>query len=221
MKNDQPLLLPNSVYHICTHAINNNNFFKENENYGFFLKKYQKYIPPIADTYSYCLLPNHFHLAVKFKKAEFLLAHFNKSTGNDHDTGEDSHEVPNKAHILEADLPSLLSQQFSNLFNAYTKSFNKKYNRRGTLFERNFNRYLITDRLYFKTVILYILANPVHHGFTDDFKDWAFSAYWEMFYEATPILINRDTVFNVFTHKDQFKTELEKYAKGKIKDWYE
>lgn len=216
MKNEQPLLLPNSVYHICTHAINNNNFFKENENYGFFLIKYQKYIYPIAETYTYCLLPNHFHFVIKFKKEKALLEHFNKAPDD-----EATSKVTDKVPFIEADLPGLLSQQFSNLFNAYTKSFNKKYNRRGTLFERNFRRYKITDRHYFKTAILYVLTNPVHHGFTNDFKDWAFTAYWEMFYEEAPYLINRDTVFTVFNNKDHFKTELENYAKGKTKDWFE
>ena len=80
MTNEQPPLLPNCVYHICTHAVTHNNFFTDNENYSFFLEKYQKFISPIADTYAYCLMPNHFHLVIKVKEEEALLAYFNTNS---------------------------------------------------------------------------------------------------------------------------------------------
>ena len=68
MKNYTPILECDKYYHIFNHAVSNNNLFKNDGNYNFFLKKYAKYIFPIADTFAYCLMPNHFHFAVRIKK---------------------------------------------------------------------------------------------------------------------------------------------------------
>lgn len=68
-------------------------------------------------------------------------------------------------------------QQFSNLFNAYTKSYNKKYDRRGSLFIPNFRRKLIDSKQYFSRLIVYIHNNPVHHGFVKHPGDWPYSSW--------------------------------------------
>ena len=65
-------LQPNSSYHIFNHANGFENIFTEDENYRFFLDKYKEYITPIAETYAYCLLPNHFHLVVRIRKREVI-----------------------------------------------------------------------------------------------------------------------------------------------------
>ena len=67
-------LLPDYFYHIYNHANGDDNLFREQENYRFFLQQYAKYINPIADTYAYCLMPNHFHLLVKIKEEQDLLS---------------------------------------------------------------------------------------------------------------------------------------------------
>jgi len=51
---------------------------------------------------------------------------------------------------------------FSHLFNAYSKYFNKYTGRHGSLFERPFDRIEITDKEYFKNLVVYIHNNPVH-----------------------------------------------------------
>jgi len=63
-------LEPDNFYHIYNHAVSKENIFRSEENFDFFLKKYHKYISPIADTFAYCLMPNHFHFAVKIKSAD-------------------------------------------------------------------------------------------------------------------------------------------------------
>lgn len=65
-------LQPNRSYHIFNHANGFENIFTEDENYRFFLDKYNQYILPIAETYAYCLLPNHFHLVVRIRRREVL-----------------------------------------------------------------------------------------------------------------------------------------------------
>lgn len=53
------LLESGYYYHIYNHANGNKNLFLEEDNYIFFLNKYYKFIDPIADTFAYCLMPNH------------------------------------------------------------------------------------------------------------------------------------------------------------------
>ena len=60
-------LLPSKYYHIYNRGNNGENIFMEERNYTHFMNLYSRYINPIADTFAYCLLRNHFHLAVRIK----------------------------------------------------------------------------------------------------------------------------------------------------------
>jgi len=71
-KYTQPLE-SDKYYHIYNHAVGNDNLFKKEENYYFFLKKYIQHISPIADTFAYCLMPNHFHFAVRVKSEKEIM----------------------------------------------------------------------------------------------------------------------------------------------------
>ena len=49
-----------------------------------------------------------------------------------------------------------ISQSFSNLFNAYSKSINKAYDRSGSLFKDRFSRIKVDSESYLKDLIVYI-----------------------------------------------------------------
>ena len=146
-----------TFYHIYNHANGDENLFREEDNYRFFLEKWSKHIEPIADTYAYCLMPNHIHFLVRVKEAEELSRVANL-------TGFEN-------------LSGFVSKQFSNLFNSYAKAFNKKYDRMGSLFNRPFKRKEITSDSYLTNIIFYIHHNPIHHGFTSSIDDWPHSSY--------------------------------------------
>ena len=55
-------------YHIYNRGINSGILFKEKNNYEHFLKLYDFHINPIAETYAWCLMKNHFHFLVRIKK---------------------------------------------------------------------------------------------------------------------------------------------------------
>jgi putative transposase len=69
---------PGQSYHIYNHANGNENIFREEENYLFFLKHYAKYLRNVVDTYAYCLMPSHFHLLVGTKVERLLRRTFPK-----------------------------------------------------------------------------------------------------------------------------------------------
>ena len=55
-------------YHIYNRGINSCNLFREPDNYEHFLELYDKYISPVAETFAWVLMPNHFHLLVRVKE---------------------------------------------------------------------------------------------------------------------------------------------------------
>jgi coproporphyrinogen III oxidase/REP element-mobilizing transposase RayT len=98
------------------------------------------------------------------------------------------------------------SQAFSNLFNAYSKAFNKQNSRTGPLFERPFKRKLIKDEGYLRNLILYVHKNPENHKIVKDFKTFKFSSF-QNFLKDSESLINskKDYVISLFENLDNFK----------------
>ena len=146
---------PGNVYHIFNHASGDESLFIEHKNYQRFLMNYTKYIAPIAETFAYCLMPNHFHLLVKIKNSEKI----KKLISTDR-----------KENVF-------LAHQFGNLQNAYARYFNIKYQRKGPLFQTRIKRKKINSGNYFKQAIQYIHMNPVYHEFVDNPGDWKYSSY--------------------------------------------
>ena len=160
---------PSTYFHIFNHANGDEDLFRTQENYRYFLQQYHKHIDKIADTYSFCLMPNHFHLLVRIKPVEELILH-----------------LPGFKNL--EGVSNLLSNQFSNFFNGYTKAFNKMYDRRGSLFLKNFKKKSIVTENYLIDCILYIHLNPVKHGFTLDPKDWEWSSFHNFHQERAKVL---------------------------------
>ncbi len=59
-----PQLAYDTIYHIWNRGVNHSTIFHGDDNYRYFLKLYVHHIEPVAETYAYCLLPNHFHLLI-------------------------------------------------------------------------------------------------------------------------------------------------------------
>ncbi len=190
-------------YHIFNHANGFENIFVQDENYRFFLEKYRMYIRPVAETYAYCLLPNHFHLVVRIRKTEAIEANFSK--------------VPNFGKVTD----EFISKQFSKFFSCYTQSFNKVNNRRGSMFIKNFKRELIDHREYFEAAVVYTHRNPVHHGFCMRYEDWGYSSYNEAKANKSDT-IETEKLLKTFGGLDNFiqshQLSLEKYRQQLVSD---
>jgi len=96
----------------------------------------------------------------------------------------------------------VVTQSFSNLFNAYAKAFNKKNKRTGSLFEKHFKRIKLNDENYLKQLILYVHLNPKYH-FNIDFTAYRFSSY-QSIVSKKETKINRDEVLELFDGVDNF-----------------
>src|SRR5262245_24090528 len=106
-----PPLSFDTYYHIYNRGINRENIFVEARNYTYFLWFYNQYIEPVAETFVYCLLRNHFHLLVRIKtETEIIEAQTLK--------------VSKTFRVSPEEAPS---KHFDALFNAYAKAMNNAY----------------------------------------------------------------------------------------------
>ena len=180
------------VYHIYNCGIDGCNIFIDDNDYDKFLSKYATYIEPIADTYAWSLLGNHFHLVVKIKNEIDIETMENLKL---FELSKEPHTLgkkPNPTH------------QFSHLFNAYAQYFNHKYKRHGSLFETPFNRKLIDNLAYFKNSLIYVHQNPLKHRFVERLSDYRYTSYNTILSDKVTYL-KREKVLSLFQNKADFE----------------
>lgn len=186
MKNYKPVPLEQgNYYHIYNRGNNGIDIFYDTESYYHFLKLYDRYISPIAETYAWCLLKNHFHILVYIKM------------DNEIDSSKFEYSSVERAKTINA------SNQFGYLFNAYTQAINKKFKRTGSLFETPFERKQINSTTYLKNLIYYIHNNPVHHGFIDKMNLYPWSSF-ETIISNKPTKLKRDDILDIYGSKSDF-----------------
>jgi putative transposase len=160
-------------YHIFNRGNNHENIFPQQRNYSYFMDLWWKHTFQIADTLAFCLLRNHFHAAIFVKHIE------------------DSSNIKLKKP----------SQYFANFFIAYSRGVNNATGRTGALFERPFERILITDECYLMRLIIYIHQNPQKHNFVTDFRDWSYSSY-HVLLGTKDTRLKREKVMELFGGRD-------------------
>jgi putative transposase len=181
-------MLPGESYQLFNHANGKENLFIEQKNYSFFLKKLATHILPVCKLFSYCLMPNHFHLVLQVPDEEDLLKLWERSASTT---------------FTEKQVELKTSKVFGNLFSSYTQSFNKVYDRKGSLFIPSMKMEPIGDENHFCKVIHYTHANPVHHGFTKTIEEWPHSSY-KIFLSDSPTKLERQYVLDMFGGKAAF-----------------
>ncbi len=174
-------LEPSLYYHFYNRGNNKENLFKERTNYLHFLYLLEKHLLPVCNVYSYCLLPNHFHLLIQIKEMD---------------------ELPEKYKNGER----RVHQPFSNMLNAYTKGYNKRYNRIGSLFQKHPKKIEVKDEDYFRNLIVYINTNSSHHGIAD-YKTYPYSSY-NILSNEDETFLKRQVVLEKFDGKKNFIYQL-------------
>lgn len=197
MKKNTPPLQCDTFYHVYNRGINKENIFKEERNYPFFLEKYVKYIYPVAATYAYCLLKNHFHFLIRTRSEQ---------------------EITSKSHpekVYEAE--ELISKKFSHLFNGYAQAINKRFKRTGGLFETPFRRIEVKNETYIIQLIYYIHFNAQKHQFVNDFSLYHYSSY-PVYLKDTYTFLERRSGIEWFGDKKNFIKQHREWANELFSD---
>ena len=93
---------------------------------------------------------------------------------------------------------------FSNMLNAYAKAYNKKYNRRGSLFLDFLKRKRVDSESYLLKLVHYIHNNPVNHGLTHLIENWNFSSYRSYLDLSKSSKLKRNDILQYFESTDDF-----------------
>jgi len=207
-------------YHIYNRGNNGENLFVQQRNFPYFLQLYAKYIQPVAETFAYCLLPNHFHFGLRTYTEEEQEAYYASQSGPFLENRPLS-SAQNKP-LFKLREPS---RAFNNLFIAYARAFNRATQRTGALFERPFGRKIVDSHRYLLTLITYIHHNPQTHGFVSDFREWPWSSYGALL-SHKPTKLNRDEVWGWFNGRSYFadahatEQDEKEIASLLMEDWF-
>jgi len=88
--------------------------------------------------------------------------------------------MPNHYHfLLRQENNYSISRFIQEVFNIYSKTFNRMYHRKGTLFEGPFRAKEVLEEKHLLHLCRYIHRNPLESGFVTDLKDWPYSNYIE------------------------------------------
>lgn len=181
----------NGIYHIYNRTNNKEALFLNDENRLYFLKKYKEFLSPFADTFCWCLLPNHFHLLLKIKSYQTILWFLTAKPVQEL-TVTEKRFIENKITFSE-----LIEHVFKRFFQSYALSFNKIEDRTGNLFYKPFKRIKIDKDSQFTMAIIYIHANAMKHGLAKDFTAYQWSS-WHTITSGQPTALLRKEVIEWF-----------------------
>ena len=190
---------PGNFYHLYNHANGRENLFVEEKNYTFFLQLITKHILPTSKIFAYCLMPNHFHLLTQLKTEDELIVQFEDQIKSRQSLSTNETNPFNMQDFLV----KKSNKPYSNLLNSYTQSFNKVYERKGSLFMQNIKKQEITDDLSFCKIVHYIHTNPVHHRFVKALDTWPHTSF-KIFLSTQPTKLERQYVLDMFGGLEQF-----------------
>ena len=194
MSTTQTPIEPGRYYHLYNHANKGFDLFRNKDNYSFFLQKYKKYVHPIADTYSYCLMPNHFHFLIRA----------NSENEND--------RLSNSASPQKE-----ITNAIKNWLLSYSKSYHRAYSTRGNLYYQKIRRKEVLDEDYLFTLVGYIHMNPLKHRYVKTPEAWHFSSY-NAYMGVGKTLVNREEVMNLFGGMENFSIYHDLKKAGKCVD---
>ena len=151
---------------------------------------------------TYCVMDNHFHILVRVKDRQKFGRKFYGEKGEEH-LLKHLKSMYSRAFLeklkteieslralgLEKDVEALLDQ-FRNRFcdlsvymkevkERFSRWYNKKHSRTGTLWQGRFKSVLVEDGEALQTMSSYIDLNPVRAGIVNDPKDYRWCAYAE------------------------------------------
>jgi REP element-mobilizing transposase RayT len=121
--------------------------------------------------------------------------------------------MPNHYHFLlrqDGEEPAGLLPQLT--FNRYSKAFNKRYGRTGTLFEGRYRSVWVDRTEYLFHLCRYIHANPVKARLVAGLEDWPFSNYLEWVGKRNGTLVDREFVAESFPDRDRYREFVLEYV---------
>jgi len=101
--------------------------------------------------------------------------------------------MPNHYHFLiKQDSDKPLFQLFNNIFSGYVQYYNRKYLRKGRLFQSPLQHIPINHDQYLIGLCIYIHYNPVKAGLVSRPEEWIYSNYLDWIDKRKSILFSKE-----------------------------
>ncbi len=213
------------IYHLYNFSNGRERLFRQDGNYEFFLRSFEKRVVEFLDSFSYCLQPKRFDFLIRVRKGEELERYFlgKRRVGGsgklvrlteliekrdrllkiieiDPENLQGLIDLDNLS-VMRKDISDLLSHlvsvELGHFFNCYAKSFNKRYHRRGSVFLKNFRRKRITNVQYRNNLVNFIHNLPVKNCLRKSPMSWPHSSIHSLTSDM-PTFLARDEVRSWF-----------------------
>lgn len=158
-----------------------------------------------VEVLTYAVMGNHFHVLVRVPERTKFLRKFEKGTKEEREARLFDHLklLYSRAYLsqLEAELAVMTEREMDELYEKtiqgyldrlcslthfmkelkerFSRWFNKRHGRRGTLWQDRYRSVLVEDGEALRTMAAYIDLNPVRAGLVDDPKDYRWCGYSE------------------------------------------
>ena len=177
---------PNTFYHVYNRGHNKNTLFADQQDYDYFVFLLKR-----------CFGPE------QIKSADGRLFPW----FGDLITINAFCLMPNHFHLLlyQGEDESSLSRSMQSLATTYSMYFNKKYNKRGSIFESVFKASPILNERYLQHVTRYIHLNP------KDFKNWRYSSYPD-YIEKQSHWLDTEPILKLFDNVKEYKEFIDDYV---------
>jgi len=191
-----------SVYHVMSRTVGGAVHFSDEEKEAFRLLMWRMAKFSGVEVLAYCVMGNHFHLLVRVPPKEQFLKRFEGGTGEEKFFGH-LKLLYSKAYLKqfreeieglrrqgrERDVEAVFdrfTRRFCNLSlfvkelkERYSRWYNKRHGRRGTLWMARFKSVLVESGSAMATVAAYIDLNPVRAGLVERPENYRWCGYSE------------------------------------------
>lgn len=187
VRNTMRVHSPDTFYHVYNRGIEGRQIFCDDEDYDFFVRLFARHLSLEQQIASDGTAYKHFRGLLDINA--YCL-------------------MPNHFHIfvyLREDT-SALSRLMASITVAYSMYFNKKYKRRGPLFETRFKASPIFEDVYLQHISRYIHLNP------GKYKTWPYSSYGAYISGRYPLWLQPEAVVELFDsvrHYEDFVADYE------------
>ncbi len=187
-----------AVYHIMSRTALDNYPFGdiEKDELAKIIKRFSALY--FTEVYGYCLMGNHFHLLVKMtpgdnysdeeiiKRYERFMATKVKNKHTNHDPGNkiegENKKDPLSPTLSHEEVPRLreklsnLSEFIKEIKQTFSRYYNKRYGRRGTLWGERFKSLIVENGETLINCLAYIDLNPVRAGLVKRPEDYRWNS---------------------------------------------
>jgi len=185
-----------AIYHCISRVVDRRFVFaqRECEAFRMFMRMYENFSG--CRVLSYCVMSNHFHLLLEVPPMaeggltdEALLQRLSGLYSEAYVAGvaaelADARKSGHDARVAEIHARFTyrmhdLSEFMKGLLIRFTRWFNRKHERTGTLWEERFKSVIVESGVAARTIAAYIDLNPVRAGMVADPADYRWSSYGE------------------------------------------